>query len=221
LGYAKRFPGSARDQDAERVAQRGGFSYNELVEYLGREPRTWKVSPQFADQAGAKEEECHVCQPFTKLVRDPERLKACSKLAAPLGDLRSSPVAYELLRSDLERQDQEVFVVLCLDFRGTLRDYAEVGRGQRHRVAVDVEDITRIVAAARDAGSDGFIVAHNHPSGIAEPSEADGALTLAIKDAAEVSLPSVHFLDHIVVGMGQYYSFVDNGWKDDGKVEKV
>jgi hypothetical protein len=47
-GYAKRFPGCARDQDAARVAERGGFGYDELTEYLGREPETWQISPQFA-----------------------------------------------------------------------------------------------------------------------------------------------------------------------------
>ena len=225
-GYAKRFPGSARDQDAKRVAQRGGFSYNELVEYLGHAPTTWIVSPQFASGAQEdpyeKEEECRVCQPFTSLVRDPSKLKACMAIAEPLGDLKDARKLYELTKGDLQRQDQEVFVVVCLDFRGKLRDYAEVARGQRHRVAVDIEDITRIVvASARDAGCDGYAVLHCHPTGVAEASEADGQLTDAIRKATEVSLPSVHFLDHIVVGLGEFYSFAMNDWKDDGKVVKV
>jgi len=49
-GYAQRFSGSARDQDAARIAQRGGFGYGELTEYLGHEPETWVINPQFADR---------------------------------------------------------------------------------------------------------------------------------------------------------------------------
>lgn len=41
LGYQRRFSSSARDQDAEMVARRGGFSYLEATEYLGHEPTTW------------------------------------------------------------------------------------------------------------------------------------------------------------------------------------
>lgn len=166
--------------------------------------------------------ECHVCQPFTKLVRDPEKLKACMKMAEPLGDLRNPRVAYQLLKPSLEREDQETFVVCCLDFRGQLRDFVEVGRGQRHRVSQDIEDITRVVIqSANVAGTDGYFVAHNHPTGVAEPSEADGDLTQAIKKASAISLPTVHFLDHLVIGIDQFYSFAMNDWRDDGEVVKV
>ena len=178
--------------------------------------------PEYILREHVAKDECHVCQPFTKLVRDVGKLKACMAVAAPLGDLKDSRNLYELLKSDLQRQDQEVFVVVTLDFRGQLRDYAEVARGQRHRVATDIEDITRIVIqSVNTAGADGFVVAHCHPTGVAEPSDADGDLTKAIKDAAAISLPTVHVLDHIVVGLGEYYSFADNDWSVDGKVTKV
>jgi hypothetical protein len=42
VGYARAFPGSARDQDAARIAERGGFGYEELADYLGHEPDTWR-----------------------------------------------------------------------------------------------------------------------------------------------------------------------------------
>ena len=42
IGYAKRYPSSASDQDAERVAQRGGFGKGEAEEYLGRPLKTWE-----------------------------------------------------------------------------------------------------------------------------------------------------------------------------------
>lgn len=167
---------------------------------------------------GKLKDDCEACQPFSRLVNDPERLDACMALAKGLGDLRTPEKLFQLVRGNLERQDQEVFAVLCLDFRGHLRSYAEVGRGQRHRVAVDVEDVLRFVIAS---GPDGFVVCHNHPSGIAEPSEADGKLTEAIQEAAKKACPSVHFLDHLVIGRGQFYSFAANDWKDNGKPSKV
>jgi DNA repair protein RadC len=138
--------------------------------------------------------------------------------AKEIGEISSPRSIYELVRADLETEDQEVFVVVCLDFRGAVRDYVEIGRGQRHRVAVDIEDVLRPIIAS---GCDGAVVLHSHPSGIAEPSDADGDLTEAIRSAMKVSCPTTHLLDHIVVGMNQYYSFASNNWKTTGKVELV
>ncbi len=107
---------------------------------------------------------------------------------------------------------------MCLDMRGALRDYVEIAQGQRHKVAVDVEDVLAAVLLSR---CDGFAVLHNHPSMVAEPSEADGKLTEAIKKAAKIACPNVKMLDHVVVGGGQWYSFADNDWKTDGKITKV
>lgn len=172
----------------------------------------------------SEEEDCHVCQPFTSVVRDPAKFQACMKRAKDIGELSNPKNLYLLVREDLERQDQEVFVVVCMDFRGQLRDYVMVGMGQRHRVAVDVEDILRPVILS---GCDGFAVCHVHPSGIAEPSDADGKLTEAIKQAAKTACPSVHFLDHLVVAggtegkKGSYYSFASSGWKVSGKPVEV
>ena len=42
-GYARRFPGSARQQGPERIAERGGFGYGEVLDQLGHEPMTWSV----------------------------------------------------------------------------------------------------------------------------------------------------------------------------------
>jgi DNA repair protein RadC len=146
------------------------------------------------------------CKPFTKLERDPTLFKQCMARAASIGELSNSRKLYDLVRTDLERRDREVFVVICIDFRGQLRDYVELSIGQRHRVAVDVEDILQIVFLS---GADGFAVAHVHPSGNAEPSPADGKLTKSIEKAAAVACPNVKMVDHIVVGMSSYYSFSD------------
>jgi DNA repair protein RadC len=162
------------------------------------------------------------CEPFTRIVRDPVKLNACMARASK--PIENSRMIYDLVRGDLEKNDQETFVVICLDFRGHVRDYAQVAVGQRHRVAVDVEDILAVVLLSR---ADGVIVCHSHPSGIAEPSDADCDLTETIRNAMKNACPNVRLLDHCVIGLGQWYSFADNppkkrknGWQV-GKVHKA
>lgn len=157
------------------------------------------------------------CHPFSQLVKDPEKFAVCMKRAKQIGELGTPESFYKLVREDLETQSQEVFVVVCVDFRGQLMDYVLVGRGQRHRVAVDIEDVLAPVLVSK---CDGFIVAHGHPTGVAEPSDADGELTESIKKGAAAACPATHFLDHLVIGSKQWYSFANNDWKVDGKVQK-
>jgi DNA repair protein RadC len=158
------------------------------------------------------------CQPFTTLVRDEAKFNACMALAAEIGELSSSKNVVKLIRGHMGKQDQEIFIVVTLDMRGQLRDFVEVGRGQRHRVATDIEDIIRPIILS---GCDGAIVAHCHPSGKAEPSDADDDLTQSIKKGMAVACPTIKFLDHLIVTPFESYSFADNGWKGSGKVEKA
>ena len=140
------------------------------------------------------------------------------KLAHDIGELSNSKNVVRLIRGHMGRQDQEIFVCVMLDMRGQLRDFVEVARGQRHRVATDIEDIIRPIILS---GCDTAIVAHCHPSGKAEPSEADDELTLAIKKGMAVACPATKFGDHLVVTPFESYSFADNEWKGDGKVIKA
>jgi len=55
-----------------------------------------------------------------------------------------------------------------------------------------------------------LVFAHNHPSGVAEPSDADRRLTQRLKDA--LALVDVRVLDHFVVGDGEVASFAERGW---------
>ncbi len=54
------------------------------------------------------------------------------------------------------------------------------------------------------------VIAHNHPSGVAEPSQADRAITTRIRDA--MALIDVRLMDHFVVGDGEVVSFAERGW---------
>ena len=146
------------------------------------------------------------CKPFSKVTRDPVAFRACMARAREIGELKNAMDVYRLVAHDISTYDEEHLMVVCIDFRGQLRDWFVIALGQRHRVAADVEDI---VAGAMLSKCDAFVVLHNHPSGNAEPSKADGNLTKMIRKSAEAACPNILFLDHLVVGLDQVYSFTE------------
>ena len=76
-------------------------------------------------------------------------------------------------------------------------------------VAGTVVDVKIILKNALQKLASGIILAHNHPSGNLQPSDADISVTKKLKEAAK--LMEMHILDHIIVGEADYYSFADNG----------
>jgi DNA repair protein RadC len=150
------------------------------------------------------------CAPFTQVVKDPQKFAACQARAKQIGPLEDDRKMYEYIREELEKQDQEIFVVVGVDLHRNARSFTEIARGQRDRVQVNVEDVLRPVI---ENGVHGFLVAHNHPSGSANPSKKDGELTETIRAAAKVAAPNCVFLDHLVVGNGEYFSFTDRKLK--------
>ena len=67
-----------------------------------------------------------------------------------------------------------------------------------------------VVQRALEINSAAVILAHNHPSGVAEPSEADRKITTRLQAALE--LVDVKVLDHIVIGDGESVAFAERGW---------
>ena len=67
-----------------------------------------------------------------------------------------------------------------------------------------------VVKRALEHNAAALIVAHNHPSGVAEPSHADRALTRRLIEAT--ALVDVRLLDHVVIGDGEIVSFAERGW---------
>lgn len=144
--------------------------------------------------------------PWVKIARDPEQYKAAMKEADEIGPIDDPKKVYELLGPALLKEDQEVFAVVLLDVRQQCRGVAEVHRGSRSRVATSMVDILRVVLKS---GAEGFVVVHNHPTGKASPSPADKDLTKAIEKAAKLFDGDLAFVDHVICGNGQYYSFAD------------
>ncbi|HSI47144.1 MAG TPA: DNA repair protein RadC [Ideonella sp.] len=106
----------------------------------------------------------------------------------------------------LARREQEVFGVLFLDSQHRLIEWRELFHGTLSQTSVYPREIVK-QALALNAGA--LILAHNHPSGLAEPSKADEYLTQSLK--AALQMVDVRVLDHLVVGAGQVVSFAERG----------
>ena len=112
----------------------------------------------------------------------------------------------EYLRLRLAVQDHEVFAILFLDNRHRVIEFVPLFRGTIDGASVHPREVVK-EALARNAAA--VILAHNHPSGVAEPSRADELLTQALKQA--LALVDIRTLDHFVVAGGQITSFAERG----------
>jgi DNA repair protein RadC len=106
----------------------------------------------------------------------------------------------------LHGRAQEVFVVLFLDSQNRLILADELFHGTLNQTAVYPREVVR---RALELNAAAVILAHNHPSGVAEPSQADRVLTDALRAALRhLDMP---VLDHIIVAAGCTYSFAEHG----------
>ncbi|CAN5424447.1 DNA repair protein RadC [soil metagenome] len=125
-----------------------------------------------------------------------------------LRPLFDSPQAVrDYLRLMLGQLGAETFVALFLDAQHRLIVYEELFRGSLTQTAVYPREILKRALGLNAAA---IVFAHNHPSGIAEPSQADRTLTDVLRRALE--LIDVRVLDHFVVGGPQVVSFAERGW---------
>ncbi len=111
----------------------------------------------------------------------------------------------EFLRLRLAPLDYEVFAILFLDVRHRLIEYVELFRGTIGHAQVHSREVIK-ETLARNAESVVFV--HNHPSGVAEPSQADELITRKLKEA--LALIDVRVLDHLIVG-DTVFSFASRG----------
>ena len=130
-------------------------------------------------------------------------------LAQPL---RAAPVfnapqqVKDYLALQLGTRVQEVFAVLFLDGQHRLLALEEMFHGTLMQTSVYPREIVR---RALELNAGAVVLAHNHPSGVAEPSLADEQLTRTLKSALQVV--DVRVLDHMVVGQGSVISFAERG----------
>lgn len=123
------------------------------------------------------------------------------------GSALNSPQAVrDYLRLKLQDRPHEVFVGVFLDAQNRVLAVEELFRGTLTQTSVYPREV---VKRALHHNAAAVIFAHNHPSGVAEPSRADEALTHALKQA--LALVDVRVLDHFVVGAGSATSFAERG----------
>ena len=130
-------------------------------------------------------------------------------LAEPLerdGPLTSPAAVRDFLHARLRDLPYEVFCCLYLDNRNRLISFDELFRGTIDGASVHPREVLR-QALAHNAAA--VILAHNHPSGVAEPSQADELITRRLRSA--LGLVDIRVLDHLVVGDGTTVSFAERG----------
>jgi len=119
----------------------------------------------------------------------------------------SSPKAVrDFLRLQLQNRPVEVFVGLFLDAQNRVIGIEELFSGTLTQTSVFPREVVR---RALHHNAAGVIFAHNHPSGVAEPSHADETLTQALKQA--LALVDVRVLDHFIVAGPHFLSFAERG----------
>lgn len=122
-------------------------------------------------------------------------------------DALSSPRAVrDYLRLRLQGLESEVFMALFLDAQNRVIAAEELFRGTLTQTSVYPREVVKR-ALHHNAGA--LIFAHNHPSGVAEPSRSDEALTQALKQA--LALVDVKVLDHFIVAGSGCLSFAERG----------
>ena len=124
-----------------------------------------------------------------------------------VGSALSSPQAtHRYLLAQLRDRPYEVFCCLFLDNRHRLIAFEELFRGTVDCAQVHPREVLR-QALLHNASA--VILAHNHPSGVLEPSPADDFITRRLKDL--LTLMDVRIVDHVIVGDSGCYSFAEHG----------
>lgn len=161
----------------------------------------------------ASDRERFCAQPGLGLARFAE-LQAALEIARRqyAEDLRSGPVltaprtTRDFLFAHIRDLEHEVFCCLYLDNRHRLLHFAELFRGTIDGASVHPREVVKRALAHNAAA---VILAHNHPSGVAEPSQADELITLRLKDA--LAFVDIRVIDHVIVAGAKVVSLAERG----------
>ncbi|EKS6643028.1 RadC family protein [Citrobacter braakii] len=129
------------------------------------------------------------------------------QLREPGASFTSSSSVRDWLRLQLTLEEREEFTVLFLDNQHRLIAHETLFRGTINSMIVYPREV---VKAGLKHNAAAAVLAHNHPSGYAEPSSADRQMTTRLQQALE--LVDIRLLDHLVVGGMEITSFAERGW---------
>lgn len=215
----------AAERPREKLASRGAdaLSDAELLAILLRTGRRGKTAVDLAREllqtAGGlrqlfSREDTDLCQVSGLGPAKIAQLRAAATLTARVlaqtierGAPIDSPTATaRFLKARMRDYRQEVFACLLLDNRHRVLAFEELFRGTINGASVHPREVVRSALRHNAAA---VIFAHNHPSGVAEPSVADREITRRLADA--LGLVDVRVLDHLVIGDEQTTSFAEQG----------
>jgi DNA repair protein RadC len=120
--------------------------------------------------------------------------------------LESPRAAHDYLMLRLGAREHEVFCVVWLDNRHRVIECQELFRGTLDGATVHPREVVKEALAHNAAAC---LLAHNHPSGVAEPSQADELITQRLKEA--LAMVDIRVLDHLIVAGGEVVSFAERG----------
>ncbi|CAK9886946.1 MAG: hypothetical protein XXXJIFNMEKO3_03396 [Candidatus Erwinia impunctatus] len=121
--------------------------------------------------------------------------------------VKSTTDLLNYLYSTLSHRQREIFLVIFFDNQQKILDVNEMFAGSLSSVEVHPREI---IKEALKLNAAAIILAHNHPSGVSQPSQADKRITTQIAHACQIF--DIRLLDHIVIGRGEYVSFAERGW---------
>ena len=137
----------------------------------------------------------------------PELARRYFEESLPAGEKIRSPADTEsFLLSRMRHLDHELFCCLYLDNRHRVLRFDEMFRGTIDGTSVYPREVVKEALAVNAAA---VILAHNHPSGVCEPSQADERITRRLKSALD--LVDIRLLDHLIVGAGSATSLASRG----------
>ena len=137
----------------------------------------------------------------------PELARRYFEETLPIGEAIRSPSDTEtFLMARLRDRPHEVFCCLYLDNRHRVLLFEELFRGTIDGTSVYPREVVKQALTVNAAA---IILAHNHPSGVAEPSQADERITRRVKSALE--LVDIRLLDHLIIGDGISTSLASRG----------
>ena len=121
--------------------------------------------------------------------------------------LLSPELTQNFLQSQFAGEEREIFMVIFLDTQHKVIKHSRLFSGTLSHVEVHPREIIR---EAIKINASALILAHNHPSGCAEPSKADKLITERVIKCCQFM--DIRVLDHLVIGRGEYVSFAERGW---------
>ena len=144
---------------------------------------------------------------LTQLRAIPQLARRYYEDSLPCGETIRSPTDTEsFLKAHMQHLGHELFCCLYLDNRHRVLRFDELFRGTIDGTSVYPREVVKEALGINAAA---VILAHNHPSGVAEPSQADERITKRLKAALE--LVDIRLLDHLIVGEGRATSLASRG----------